>query len=103
MVRGMSSFHIHPTEPCQSLFITATLSYIPRSSVVPPAGFEPALPPPETGRYRDRGNLMASYLGFMFASCVFRRLLCGVVRSTRHSTMNVLIGQLGTVVLGEVE
>ena len=31
-------------------------------AMVPPAGFDPALPPPETGRSRDRGHLAASYL-----------------------------------------
>ena len=92
--RGMSSFHIHPTEPCQSLFIVVTLSDIPRSNMVPPAGFEPALPPPETGRSRDRGRLLASYLGFLFASCVSGGLLCAVVRSTRHSTTSVLSGRV---------
>ena len=65
-----------------------------RSQVVPPAGFEPALPPPEAGRSRDRERLRASYLGFLFASCVSDGLLCFVVRSTRHSTTSVLIGRI---------
>src|SRR5207248_3287996 len=56
--------------------------------VVPPAGFEPALPPPETGRSRDRGRLPLSYLGFLFASCVSGGLRCPVVRSTRHPTLS---------------
>ena len=64
-------------------------------SVVPPAGFEPALPPPETGRCRDRGRLLATYLGFLFASCVSGDLRCAVVRSTGHSTASVLIGRTG--------
>jgi len=33
-------------------------------SVVPPVGFEPTPPPPETGRSRDRRRLLAFYLGF---------------------------------------
>src|SRR5689334_9522921 len=33
----------------QRLFIVVTLSDTCRSSMVPPAGFEPALPPPEGG------------------------------------------------------
>ena len=65
-----------------------------RSEVVPPAGFEPALPPPETGRTRDRRRLLASYLGFVFASCVSGGLPRAVVRSTRHSTPSVLIGRV---------
>ena len=90
--RGMSSFHIHPTEPCHSLFIVVTLSDIPRSNIVPPAGFEPALPPPEVGGSRDRGGLLASYLGFLFASCVSDGLLCAVVRSTSDSTPKIVSG-----------
>jgi hypothetical protein len=70
-----------------------------RSQVVPPAGFEPALPPPEAGRSRDRGRLPAFYLGFLFASCVSGGLLCAVVRSTRHPTPSVLIGQFEALVL----
>jgi hypothetical protein len=64
-----------------------------RSSAVPPAGFEPALPPPEAGRFRDRGRLLASYLRFLFASCVSGGLPRPVVRSTRHPTTSVLIGR----------
>ena len=59
--RGMSSFHIHPTKPCQRLFILVTLSDICRSNVVPPAGFEPALPPPEGGALSP--ELRGRYLG----------------------------------------
>jgi hypothetical protein len=70
--------------------------------MVPPAGFEPAPPPPETGRSRDRRRLVVSYLGFLFASCVFGGLLCAVVGSTRHSTMTVLIGRVEVLVPGEV-
>jgi hypothetical protein len=61
--------------------MAVTLSYMRRSNMVPPAGFEPALPPPETGRSRDRGGLSASYQGFLFASCVFDARLGAVVRS----------------------
>src|SRR5688572_11358294 len=61
--------------------------------VVPPAGFEPALPPPETGRLRDRGRLRTSYVGFLFASCVSDALRRAVVRSTGDSTLSVLIGR----------
>ena len=76
------------------LFIMVTLSDTTRSSVVPPAGFEPALPPPEAGRSRGRGRVLGSYLGFLFASCVPGGLLWAVVRSTRHSTTNVLSGRV---------
>src|SRR5688572_18453025 len=62
--RGMSSSHPHPTEAGPRLFTEVTLSYTARSSAVPPAGFEPALPPPETGRPRDRGRLLAPYRAF---------------------------------------
>jgi hypothetical protein len=86
----------------QRLFIAVTLSGTCRSDVVPPAGFEPALPPPEAGRSRDRGRFPASYLGFLFASCVSGVLLCAAVRSTRDSTTNVLIGPFEALVAGEV-
>jgi hypothetical protein len=86
----------------QTLFNIVTLSYTCRSSVVPPAGFEPALPPPEAGRCRDRGRLLASYLGFLFAFCVSDALRCAVVGSTGHSTATVLIGRFRTPVPGEI-
>jgi hypothetical protein len=73
-----------------------------RPELVPPAGFEPALPPPETGRCRDHARLSVSYLGFLFASCVSGGRLRAVVRSTKHSTMTVLIGRFEALVLGEV-
>ena len=47
--------------------------------VVPPAGFEPALPPPEAGRSRDPRRLLAFYLGFLCASCASGDLFCAVV------------------------
>src|SRR6185312_14557575 len=46
---------------------------------VPPAGFEPALPPPEAGRCRDRRSLVVPYLGLLFAFLVFACLPCPVV------------------------
>src|SRR3712207_9032063 len=70
-----------------------TLSNKARPSVVPPAGFEPALPPPATGTTHDRPRLPASYLGLLFASCVTDGLPRSVVRSTRHSTPSVLPGR----------
>ena len=69
---------------------------------VPPAGFEPALPPPEAGRRRDRRRLPGSYLRFLFAFCVSGALSWAVVRSTRHSTASVLSGRVRCPVLGEV-
>src|SRR3954467_4859666 len=63
-----------------------------RSQVVPPAGFEPALPPPETGRPNDPRSLLAAYLGLLFAFCVSGDLRCPVVRSTSHPTTSVLSG-----------
>jgi hypothetical protein len=68
---------------------------VPRHHNVPPAGFEPAPPPPEAGRCRDRRSLPASYLGFLFAARVSGALPCAVVRSTRHSTTSVLKGRDG--------
>ena len=47
------------------------------------------------------GRLLASYLGFLFASCVSGGLPCAVVRSTRHSTATVLIGRIETLMFGE--
>src|SRR4051794_40196452 len=73
-----------------------------RSSVVPPAGFEPALPPPEAGRSPDRRLLPVSYLGFLFAFCVSDGLRCAVVGSTGHSTTTVLIGRFRALVPGEI-
>ena len=99
-VRGMVRSTNHSTRACQTLFMAVTLSDTCRSSVVPPAGFEPALPPPETGRSRDRRRPPASYLGFLFASCVSGGLLCPVVRSTRHPTASVLIGREPSAVRG---
>jgi len=74
--------------------MAVTLSDTCRSSVVPPLGFEPTPPPPETGRSRDRRRLSASYHGLLFASCVSGCLPCPVVRSTSHPTWNVLIGRV---------
>ncbi len=93
VTRGTSSFHRHSTTVPQTLIIVVTLSDTRRSNMVPPAGFEPALPPPETGRPRDRLRLPVSYLGFLFASCVSGDLHHAVVRSTRHSTTGVLSGR----------
>jgi hypothetical protein len=62
--------------------------------VVPPAGFEPALPPPEGGRSRDRPRLPASYLGFLFALCVSGDFQCPVVRSTSHPKTEIVSGPL---------
>src|SRR6476661_11235132 len=45
----MSSSHEPFHESASNLVQTVTLSDTCRSSVVPPAGFEPALPPPEGG------------------------------------------------------
>src|SRR5689334_22559982 len=69
------------------IVITAAQAWCPRQ-------FEPALPPPEAGRSRDRRRLLAPYLGLLFASCVSGALLRAVVRSTRHSTRSVLIGRV---------
>ena len=57
-----------------------------RTCAVPPAGFEPALPPPEAGRTRDRQRPQTSYLTFRLASCVCVGLAGAAVRSTRRST-----------------
>ena len=92
--RGMSSSHKAFHEGASELFIAVTLSDMCRSTLVPPAGFEPALPPPEAGRSRDRGRLPVSYLGFLFALCVSDVLRCAVVGFTGHSTIAVLSGRI---------
>ena len=47
--RGFNSCHIESTRPANRTSRTGAESDNCRSSVVPPAGFEPALPPPEGG------------------------------------------------------
>ena len=89
-----------PNRTCRPESLTS--AQLAGQAVVPPAGFEPALPPPETGRSRDGRRLQAFYLGFLFASCVSGGRLCAEVRSTRHSTPTVLCGRLGGLVLGVV-
>jgi len=92
--RGFNSCHIESTRAANRTNRAGAESDNRRSQVVPPAGFEPALPPPETGRSRDRGGLLAFYLGFVFASCDSGGPWCAVVRSTRHSTPSVLSGRV---------
>ena len=60
------------------------------SQVVPPAGFQPALPPPEAGRPRDRQRLRVPHLGFLFAIRVSGGLPCAVVESTRDSRTEIV-------------
>jgi hypothetical protein len=48
--RGLSSFHSRPQETDNSTGRLPTRGRMCWSDVVPPAGFEPALPPPETGK-----------------------------------------------------
>jgi hypothetical protein len=83
-----------PPSACRALIPPILLRSLSVPPAVPPAGFEPALPPPETGRSRDRGRLLASYLGFLFAFCVSVCHTYAAVRSTRHSTGSVLTGRV---------
>jgi hypothetical protein len=41
---------VHCTNPCTTSTCWRCFLYSSRSGLVPPAGFEPALPPPEAGK-----------------------------------------------------
>jgi hypothetical protein len=95
----MSSFHERFHEGGSEVLHGGNAERYAQVNVVPPVGFEPTPPPPETGRPRGRGRPRVSYLGFLFAFCVSGALLCAVVRSTRHSTANVHLGRSEALVL----
>src|SRR4051794_7834970 len=90
----MSSFHEPFHEGTSNVVRDGDAERFMQVGAVPRVGFEPKPPPPEAGRSRDPGSLLAFYLGSLFAALVSGDLLCAVVRSTRHSTAGVLSGQV---------
>jgi len=55
-------------------------------AVVPPAGFEPALPPPEAGTRRALGRPLVSYQSFSVSFRLLNAHPCPLLRSPTRST-----------------
>ena len=91
--RGMSSLHEAFHESAPELVHGGDAQHKCWSSVVPPAGFEPALPPPETGRCGDRRRLLALPALPVRVLCLrCPPACCGSIHET--STASVLIGRV---------